>query len=166
MELLSSEFLMLILAVLLFFLGIIGAIVPILPGPLFSYLGLFIIHDCIGFSHKNLIWYAILTIVIFLLDYFAQFFGVKKFGGGTYSTLGTFFGIILGLLFSPTIISVILFPFLGAFLGALMDNRQEDQALKIAFGSLLGFLFGSLVKLIFAIYLIKVTWINWNWELC
>ena len=99
MELLSSEFLMLILAVLLFFLGIIGAIVPILPGPLFSYLGLFIIHDCIGFSHKNLIWYAILTIVIFLLDYFAQFFGVKKFGGGTYSTLGTFFGIILGLLF-------------------------------------------------------------------
>ena len=135
-------------------LGLIGAIIPILPGPLLTYVAFLIIYlfTDIEFSSIELITYTVLAFTISFSDYFLQFFGVKKFGGGKNAVYGTIIGIICGLFFAP--IGLIVGPFTGAFIGALVDNKTDTEAVKIAFGSLIGFLFGTILKLIFSIYMI------------
>ena len=137
-------------------LGFIGSVVPIIPGPILTYIGLICVHfftEC-TFSHTELIVFTILTIMVFLSDYILQFLGVKKFGGGKYSIYGTIIGIVFGLFFSP--IGLIFGPFLGAFLGALMDNKKNNEAIVIALGALVGFVFGTFIKIAFSIYIIYI----------
>ena len=68
-------------------------------------------------------------------------------GGKKKAVYGTTIGIILGMFFIPPF-GIVLGAFLGAFLGALMDNQNNNQAFKIAFGSLIGFVFGTLPVII------------------
>jgi len=99
--------------------------------------------------------YGFFTLFVFFSDYFLQLFGVKKMGGRRKAVYGTTVGIVFGMFFVPPF-GVVLGAFLGAFLGALMDNKKNKQAFKIAFGSLIGFFFGSLLKLIYSFYIISL----------
>ena len=102
-----ENFLIVFCAYILLVAGCVGAILPALPGPLLSYGGLLIIHflkfDGDLLTQDRLILYAVITIVVFLLDYLLQFFGVKKFGGGKKAVYGTTIGLLLGLFFLPGI---------------------------------------------------------------
>ena len=72
---------MLISIVALLALGILGSILPVLPGPLFSYIALLLYHFFIEKININaLIWIGIVVIFVFVLDYFLQIYGVKKAG--------------------------------------------------------------------------------------
>ncbi len=148
------ELILFIISFVFLVLGLIGAIIPILPGPLLTYLAFLIIYlfTDTEFNSIELITYTVLAFTISFSDYFLQFFGVKKFGGGKNAVYGTIIGIIFGLFFAP--IGLIVGPFTGAFIGALVDNKTDTEAVKIAFGSLIGFLFGTILKLIFSIYMI------------
>ena len=145
------EILIFCLAFICLLVGIVGAVLPILPGPIFTFLGILIIHFFTDFQFgtSQLILYAILTVFVFFSDYFLQFLGVKKFGGEKYSIYGTVLGIIIGLFFVP--IGLIVGPFLGAFLGARIDHKDHAHALTIAIGSLFGFIFGTFIKIIYSI---------------
>ena len=144
------------IAFTLLILGFIGAILPIIPGPILTYLGLLLVHlfTELTFSTTELVLYAIITILVFLSDYILQFIGVKKFGGGNYSIYGTIIGVIAGLFFPP--IGLIIGPFIGAFAGALMDNKRNNEAMVIAFGALIGFVFGSFIKIIYSLAIIYI----------
>ena len=83
---------------------------------------------------------------MFLLDYFMQVWGVKKFGGGRKAILGTFLGLFIGLLFQP--IGLFVGPFIGAFIGALLEVQNDTRALKVAIGSFIGFVTGTILKLV------------------
>jgi hypothetical protein len=144
------------IAFTLLVLGFIGAILPIIPGPILSYLGLLLLHlfTELNFSNTELVLYAIITTIVFLSDYILQFIGVKKFGGGNYSIYGTIIGVIAGLFFPP--IGLIIGPFIGAFTGALMDNKKNNEAMVIAFGALVGFVFGTFIKIVYSIAIIYI----------
>ena len=152
-------FLVVFVASIFLILGCIGSILPILPGPVLSYVGLLIIHffafDMDFLTNYELIIYGFITLFVFLSDYVLQLFGVKKMGGKKKAVYGTTIGIILGMFFIPPF-GIVLGAFLGAFLGALMDNQNNNQAFKIAFGSLIGFVFGTLIKLIYSFYIISL----------
>jgi uncharacterized protein YqgC (DUF456 family) len=152
-------FLVVFVASIFLILGCIGSILPILPGPVLSYVGLLIIHffafDMDFLTNYELIIYGFITLFVFLSDYVLQLFGVKKMGGKKKAVYGTTIGIILGMFFIPPF-GIVLGAFLGAFLGALMDNQNNNQAFKIAFGSLIGFVFGTLIKLIYSFYVISL----------
>ena len=150
------NFIVFIIVFFLLILGLIGAFLPIIPGPLLSFLGLLIIHffTDIYFEQHQLLWYLLLTILVFTSDYFLQYFGVKSCGGGKYAIFATIVGAIIGFFFSP--IGLVVGPFLGAFIGSLMDNKEKKQAIIIAFGSLMAFVFGTLIKLCFSIYIIYI----------
>ena len=92
------ELLIIVFAFLLMLIGLVGAILPIIPGPLISYMGLLIIYffTDFHFSANELICYTIATVLVFFSDYILQFIGVKKFGGEKYSMYGTILGIIVG----------------------------------------------------------------------
>ncbi len=156
----SMEFFLVVFVSSIFLiLGCIGSVLPVLPGPILSYVGLLIIHffalDTEFFTNYELIIYGVLALFIFFSDYFLQLFGVKKMGGKKKAIYGTTIGVILGMFFIPPF-GIVLGAFLGAFLGALMDDQNNKQAFKVAFGSLIGFIFGTLIKLVYSFYIISL----------
>ena len=116
------EFLIIIFVILLLLIGIIGCIIPVLPGPPISFLGIMVFHFFTSYKmDSDTLWLlaGIVSIITFF-DYWLQVYGVRKFGGGKKAINGTILGLVLGLLFFPPF-GVIIGPFFGAFLGAKME---------------------------------------------
>lgn len=137
-----------VLGVLLVLTGIIGSVLPMLPGPPLAFVGLLVqqLRSDAPFSTQQvLVWLAV-TIVITILDYWVPIYGTKKFGGTKAGAWGATMGLLLGFFLGPW--GIVLGPFLGALVGELTANQESGKALKAAFGSLVGFLFGTIAKLI------------------
>lgn len=143
---------LLFIAALFMLLGIVGSMLPILPGPLTSWVGLLIFHltDAVPMNWTFLTITLVIAILIWLLDYVIPALGTKKFGGSKYGMIGTSIGLIVGVL-SPIPGGIIIGPFVGAFLGELINKSDSKTALKAAFGSFLGFLASTFIKFIVAI---------------
>ena len=142
-----SDYILLILGVLLMIIGIIGCLAPILPGPPISFLGLILLHlSRFGhFSTSALITFGTISVVVTILDYFVPIWGTKRFGGSKYGMRGATVGLIVGLFLGP--LGIIIGPLLGAFIGEMIFKDDLNYALKAGFGSLLGFLSGIGLKL-------------------
>lgn len=138
----------------LLLIGFVGCLIPILPGTPLSYLGILLLHfsSKINFSLEFLVSWGILVIVIQLLDYYIPIWGAKKFGGSRASILGSTVGMIVGLFFGP--VGIIFGPVIGAFVGELLAGKSHHQAIRAAYGSFLGFIFGTISKLVVAGFLI------------
>ena len=133
------------------FLGVIGSVIPILPGPLLSYIALLLYHFfIINMNISTLIWFAVVMVFIILFDYFLQIYGVKKVGGGKYAIRGSIIGIVFGFFFPP--LGILVGAFLGAFLGAKMDSSKNE--LNIALGSVVGFVMGTILKICVTGYIV------------
>lgn len=128
-------------------LGIAGCLLPILPGPPLSYLGLLAIHFTtkIDFSSKFLISWGFITIFVSVMDYVIPIWGTKLFGGSKYGIWGSMLGLLAGLFFPP--VGIILGPFIGAVAGEMIAGNK-DNALKAGLGSFIGFFAGIFVKLL------------------
>lgn len=129
--------------------GILGCVLPIIPGPPLSYLGLLLLHftEKYQFSTRFLIIWAVITGVVYALDYIIPAWGTKKFGGSKRGVWGSIIGLVIGLFFFPPF-GIIIGPFVGAVVGELTVGKDSKAALKSGFGSFLGFLLGTLLKLI------------------
>ena len=147
--------LIIVLVIILLLIGFIGCIIPALPGPPISFLGLLLLHFFTSYTiDVETLWLlaAIVSLITFL-DYWLQIYGVKKFGGGKKAINGTILGLVLGLLLFPPF-GVIIGPFIGAFLGAKMEVKEDtNRAIKIAMGALAGFLGGTVLKFSVSIYI-------------
>lgn len=137
------------LGVIFIISGILGCVLPIIPGPPLSYIGLLLLHftEKYQFSTRFLIIWAIITGVVYALDYVIPAWGTKKFGGSKRGVWGSIIGLIIGLFFFPPL-GIIIGPFVGAVVGELTSGKDSGTALKSGFGSFLGFLAGTLLKLI------------------
>jgi uncharacterized protein len=131
--------------------GILGSVLPVLPGPPLSYAGLLLLHftEKYHFSSRFLIIWAIIAAGVFALDYFIPVFGTKKFGGSKRGVWGSMIGLVIGIFFFPPF-GIIIGPFLGAVIGELSTGVDSGAAFKSGFGSFVGFLVGTLIKLIAA----------------
>ena len=145
-------------------LGIAGSFLPVIPGPLTAWLGLFILNyvSITSLSVQFLIISFSIALFIFLLDLFIPVLWARRFGGGKGSTFGASIGLIIGILFLGPF-GILIGPFLGAFFGELIANQNNKKgALKAAFGSLIGFLSGVFLKFIvglaFGFYFLKSLW--------
>ena len=134
-------------------LGIIGSFLPVLPGPITSWIGLFLLHltKVIPQDWTFLGITLVIAILIFILDYFIPAMGTKRFGGTKYGVYGTTIGLVIGLL-SPIPFGIIIGAFFGALIGELIyDSRDTNRAIKASFGALLGFLTSATIKFSIAI---------------
>ena len=143
-----------IIVISLLLIGLIGCIIPGLPGPPISFIGLLLFHFFVSPVASDTLWLlGLIVIVVTFLDYWLQVYGVKKFGGGKRATNGTIIGLLLGLLLFPPF-GIIIGPFIGAFIGARMEEKKDvNRAIKIALGALSGFLGGTILNLIVSIYI-------------
>ena len=149
------DFFIIIIVSLLLLIGLIGSIVPILPGPPISFLAVLILHffSPIIFNSVQLIILFIIVLFVTLLDYFLQVFGVNKFGGGRTSINFTIIGLIAGIFITPFFpFGILLGPFFGAYIGAIIEKNKNP--FKIALGSLAGFVSGTFLKIILSLYII------------
>ena len=142
-----TDYILIILGILLMILGIIGCLVPVLPGPPISFLGLIFLHlTRFGhFSNPTLITLGGIAVVVTVLDYIVPIWGTRRFGGSKYGTRGATVGLIIGLFLGP--LGIILGPLIGAFVGEMIFKDDLRYAVKAGFGSLLGFLTGIGLKL-------------------
>ncbi|WP_372948920.1 DUF456 domain-containing protein [Mariniphaga sp.] len=129
--------------------GILGGVLPVLPGPPLSYIGLLFLHftDKYQFSTRFLIIWLIVAAVVTIIDYFIPIWGTKRFGGSKRGIWGSIIGLIIGLFFFPPF-GIIIGPFAGAVIGELSAGKDSGAALKSGFGSFIGFLVGTLMKLV------------------
>ena len=134
--------------------GIVGCILPVIPGPPLSYIGLLLLSFAskTELSSFTLIYTAILVIIATVLDYFVPIWGTKLAGGSKWGMRGSAIGLIIGLFFG--IAGVFLFPFIGAFVGEILyqiyndkSNMKFKSAFKSAVGSFIGLMFGIVLKL-------------------
>lgn len=149
------ELLLIIIVIFLLIIGVVGSFVPAIPGPPISYGALLLSHFYINpIEDENDLWiWAVLVVVVTILDFWVQIYGVKKFGGGKKAVKGSIIGLIIGLFFIPGI-GIIIGPFLGAFIGAKIEDKDVNNAIKIALGAFAGFVLGTLIKLSVSIYII------------
>lgn len=148
------ELFIIILIGLLLFLGIIGSIVPGLPGPPLAFTGLLLYHFLINpISIEGIILIGILVTIVTFLDYWLQIYGVKKAGGGKYAIRGSIIGILLGIFLFPPF-GILIGAFIGAFIGAKMETDSNE--IKIAFGAVLGFIAGTILKVCTSVYIIYI----------
>ena len=142
-----SDYILLILGIIFMIIGIIGCLVPVLPGPPISFLGILLLHFT-RFSQipsATLITLGIITVIVTVLDYIVPVWGTKRFGGSKYGTRGATVGLVIGFFLGP--LGIILGPLIGAFVGEMIFKDDLNYAFKAGFGSLLGFLTGIGLKL-------------------
>jgi len=146
-----------ILSGFLLILGLIGTILPILPGSLLSFIGLVVFK----FSNdSNYSWIVLLVALFFvilgmLFDYLLPIFMTKQLGGTKYGVWGSILGFIIGFFFPP--FGFIIGPFLGAFLAELLFTKVNSiSALKSALGSFLGFILTTGYDVILSLIFITI----------
>ena len=129
--------------------GILGSILPVLPGPPLSYAGLVLLHftDRVQFSTTQLVIWLVLVLLTIVSDYALPVLGVKKWNGSKWGNVGCIIGTIAGLFFFPPF-GIIIGPFAGAVLGELLfAKKKTPEALKAGFGAFIGFILGTVFKL-------------------
>ncbi len=147
-----TEVAILITGLVLHGLGILGCIVPALPGPLISWLSLFLFFllPDRGFSTTTLVVTGIAMAAVTALDYVVPILGAKKFGSSKEGVWGGMIGIVVGLFFFPPI-GIILGPLIGTIVGDMLAGGTFTKALNSGLGSLIGFIVGTSIKLIYCI---------------
>ncbi len=132
--------------------GVIGCIIPVLPGPIMCYAGLLLLQLTSGhpFTLSLLVIYAVLTALAALLDYIIPIYGTKKLEGSKYGIWGSAVGLLLGIMFFFPL-GILLGPIAGAFAGELLSGRSAGRAIKSAFGSFLGFLASTVIRLVLSL---------------
>lgn len=145
---------LIILSALFMLVGLLGCILPALPGPPVSYVGFLLLHftDKIQFSTSQILILLLLVVIAQVVDYFIPILGSKYSGGTKCGSWGAFAGSVVGLFFLPW--GLILGPFLGAMLGELLGDADFKTALRSGTGALVGFLLGTVLKLALCMYFI------------
>jgi uncharacterized protein YqgC (DUF456 family) len=146
-------------------LGVIGSFLPVLPGPITGWIGLLMLHltKVIPMDWTFLGITLGVAILIWGIDFIIPAWGTKKFGGSKYGIWGTILGLIIGLVFLGPL-GIIVGPFLGAFVGELInDSTDSKRAVKAAFGSLVGFMLSTGLKFLVSIIFLGL-YITKFWE--
>lgn len=156
------DIVLLILAALCMLIGLIGCIVPGLPGVPIAYAGLWIAQatERVDFSWQPLLVWGIVTIVVTVLDYVIPALGTKRYGGTKWGVWGSTIGVFVGMFFGA--VGVIVGPLAGAVLGEMLNGKEWREALRAGWGSFIGLLFGTILKLIccglMTVALIQAIW--------
>jgi hypothetical protein len=143
-----------ILGFIFMIVGILGSFLPILPGPPLSWVGLLLLNltKAIPLDWWFLGVTLVIATLILAIDYIIPAIGAKEFGGSKVGMIGTTLCLAVALIFPIFgVFGIIIWPFVGAFVGEIINKADKKTALKAAFGSFLGFLMGTFLKFMVAV---------------
>ena len=165
------DIVLIILWTILCIIAIIGSILPVLPWPLLAYIAFILLQLTSGhpFNRTFFVVRALIIIFMTILDYVVPARWTKKFGWTKRGVRGSNIGLIVWVIILPLLwitvgpfglIGLIGGPFLGAYLGEKFGGKQHRHALKSARGSFIGFVTGSLLKIVVSIIMAGYFFIN------
>ncbi|MBF7097433.1 DUF456 domain-containing protein [Alkalibacter mobilis] len=145
-----------VIALIFFIAGLIGTVLPLLPGPILVFLGMLIYGFITGFtildSNFFLLQFVVL-LILFLIDYVSSVLGTKISGGSRGAMIGTMIGIVMGpILLGP--LGVVIGPFAGAVFIEIINGSELQKALRIGFGTFIGILGGTILKIFIELVMI------------
>src|SRR5262249_40795854 len=146
----------------LFAVGLIGTILPVLPGTTII-LAAAIIHRLMLGGDKSIGWktivvLALLVLLSYVFDFLGSYFGAKYFGATKWGTLGAVLGALVGLFFG--LIGLFVGPVIGAIVGEVIAGKRMIDAGRAGWGSLLGNIGAMLAKLIIGLAMITIFLVN------
>lgn len=146
------------LTVLLLTLGLIGTVVPLLPGPVLIFIA-GVLHTLLrpesGMSWWAIAIQAVLVGVAYGLDIASGAMGTKWFGGSKWGVIGVLVGGVIGLFFGLP--GLILGPLIGGFaFEMLFAKKKMTPAAKATWGTLIGTGVGLVAR--FCVGLAMVAW--------
>src|SRR6478672_443879 len=140
-----------LLAVVLVIVGLAGTVLPVIPGALLVFAGLFLAAWADGFARVGLVALVIIGVLgalSFVADFVATLLGAKRVGASPQALVGATVGGIVGIFLGLP--GMILGPFVGAVLGELLARRRVGQAAKVGLGTWLGLLAAAVAKVVLA----------------
>lgn len=145
-----------VLAGILVVIGLAGTVLPIIPGTLLVFAGLFLAAWAEGFAKVG--WFPLVIIgalglLSFVADFVSSLLGAKRVGASPHALWGAALGGAIGLFFS--IPGMILGPFVGAVGGELVARGGIAQAGKVGLGTWIGLLLGAVLKVVIAFLMIS-----------
>src|SRR5215212_6987820 len=150
------ELLWWLVTVVLFAVGLLGTVLPFIPGTTVI-LAAAVIHRVMLGADKSVSWVwigllVLLALISYLLDFLGSYFGAKYFGATRWGTFGAILGAIVGLFFG--IIGLFVGPVVGALVGEFIAGKKMVDAGRAGWGSLIGNIGGMLGKLVIALVMI------------
>jgi len=137
-----------VLAGILILVGVAGTVLPALPGLPLVFGGMLLAAWAGGFEQVGvamLVLLGLLTVLSLGIDFLATAMGAKRVGASKLALLGAVIGTFVGLFFGP--IGLLTGPFVGALAGELVHGREVRQATRVGFGTWLGILVGTVLKI-------------------
>ena len=151
-----------VVTLLIMTVGLVGTVLPVIPGILLIYAGYLLYGFATGWQAYGLaaiVGWSVVTGLVLLLDFYAGAIGAKRYGASQYGTWGSLIGGLIGTLVAG-FPGLIMGPFVGAAAGELLRGRSHREALRSGWGTLLGFVVGSVVKIALGVVMIG-TFIWW-----
>ena len=145
-----------ILTIVLMLVGLVGTVVPLLPGTTIIFAAAVMHHFALG-EAQSVGWWTLaallaLTVLSYVLDLVSGSLGAKKFGATRWGAIGGIIGTIVGLFFG--IIGIFVGPLVGVLAGELIGGKGLLPAGKSTWGTFLGTTAGMVAKLIIAAMMI------------
>lgn len=144
-------------AAVLMAMGVVGLVVPALPGAPLLFLGALLAAWAEDFRYlgmASLVVLGALAVIAVVVDFVAGAFGVRRYGASRRAVIGATVGAFVGLFFG--LVGVLLGPFVGAVLGELSTRRNLAAASRAGFGAALGMALGTAAKLAIACAMLGV----------
>ena len=158
----ASQTLLYGLAALLVIVGLLGVVLPALPGLPLVFAGMLVAAWAGGFQEigvVTLVVLGLLTLVSFLVDFWATAHGARRVGASRKALIGAVLGTFAGLFFAP--IGLFIGPFAGALVGELMHGRELRAAARVGFGTWLGLVMAIVLKLGLAFAMLGIFAFAW-----
>jgi len=146
-----------VLATVLVLAGLVGLLLPVLPGPPLVFAGLLIAAWAEDFAYVGtgtLTLLAVLALLTYAVDFAATALGAKRFGASKRAVLGAAVGALVGLFFGLP--GILLGPFIGAVIGELTAQRGLGDAGRAGIGATIGLALGVAGKLAIAFSMLGV----------
>jgi uncharacterized protein YqgC (DUF456 family) len=154
-----------VLGAVLIAAGLLGAIVPALPGIPLLFGGIWLIAGADGYRHLGRWWLlgiALVGVIGMTFDLLAGAFGAKRVGASRQAIVGALLGSVIGLFFGLP--GLLIGPFVGAVLGELAAGNTVQRSTTVGVGAWLGLLFGTLMKLVSSIVMLALFGAAWWWN--
>lgn len=150
------EIVVLIITLIIMVAGLVGAIMPVLPSIPLIYAAYFLYGfatDWQDYGAQFMIGLGIITVLTQVIDYLVGAVGSKQFGGSRAGAVGSIIGALVGVIFF-NLLGLIVGTFLGALVGELIKGRTMHEAFRSGWGAFLGFVAGSVFKIILGLMMI------------
>jgi uncharacterized protein len=144
-----------VLAAVLIIAGLIGTVLPILPGIPMIFGGIWLAAAVDGYHHVGKGWLIVLGVLAALglaVDFLAASMGAKRVGASPQAIWGAVFGTLVGLFFGLP--GLLLGPFIGALIGEFASSKSVLRSAHVGMATWLGLLFGTMVKLVISFMMI------------